>query len=74
MWYGGEAGHQQGEGRVDREGERRQVEKAIVQGDAGQPGCQGGGQEKNRKKCRAKEEEWHKGPLTPRKRKKGPIL
>jgi hypothetical protein len=36
-----------------------------VQGDAGHPGLQGGGQEKNNwKKWRAKEEEKHKGSLT----------
>jgi hypothetical protein len=36
-----------------------------VQGDAGHPGYQGGGPEKNnRKKWRAEEEERHKGLLT----------
>jgi hypothetical protein len=36
-----------------------------MQGDAGHPGCQGGGPEKNnRKKWIAKEEERHKGLLT----------
>jgi hypothetical protein len=37
-----------------------------MEGDAGNPGCQGGVQEKNyQKKWRAKEEERHKGWLTP---------
>jgi hypothetical protein len=39
-----------------------------VQGDAGHPGYQVGGQEKNnQKKWRAKEEERHKGSLAPQK-------
>jgi hypothetical protein len=40
-----------------------------VQGDAGHPGYQGGGQEKNSwKKWRAEEEERHKESLTQKER------